>query len=68
MIVTVTTPSQTLTAESSLIFRFMTPHSCERFECDRHPTVLTLAEFRRHLAAGLTLVIGDHSYTIAHKT
>ena len=61
MLIAATSPQQTIVGTAEAMYHAHTPHSDERFERDRHPTVLTLDEFRQHLAC-LPLTIGEITY------
>ena len=61
MLVAATSSQQTIVGTAEAMYHAYTPHSDERSESNRHPTVLTFAEFRRHLVC-LPLTIGEITY------
>jgi len=61
MLIAAISPQQTIVGTAEAVYHAHTPHSDEQFERDRHPTALTLAEFRQHLVC-LPLTIGEITY------
>jgi len=61
LIIAATSPQQTIVGTAEAMYHAHTPHSDEQFERDRHPLVLTLAEFQQHLVC-LPLTIGEITY------
>ena len=61
MLIAAISPQQTIVGTTEAMYHAHTPHSNERFERDRHPMVLTLDEFRRHLVCR-PLTIGEITY------
>jgi len=66
MLIVATSPHQTIAGLAPAMYHANTPYSDERFERDRHPTLLTLGEFTRHIAC-LTLAIGDTTFRRAAR-
>jgi len=66
MLIIATSPQQTIAGLAPAMYHANTPHSNEQFERDRHPTLLTLGEFERHLAC-LPLMIGETTFRRATR-